>query len=503
MLTSFSFYTLAWAIFLILLTLGVVIFTYLIVLPQRRMARYKKDDVVTSFHPVLGFVKTMQDDLSTKGDILASAKEFSKKYPDKKIYVSNIGPSPVVLLRDAQYIKDFLQKQSFYKKADYAKNIEPLMGAGLVLAEGEVWKRHRKMISNSFHYEFLKLNTPIAQRTTQEFLENIDPKDYQGFEIMRRIQNITGEIVGRVFFGENLKEYKFEGKTLSAALAELMVDLAVASESALALFFGRKVLNLPIYPEYARVMKRVKAFRNVCNNIIEHKKADTNLNNDLLGCLIATQKSEDSSERFSNEEIIDEFITFFVAGMESTGQWVAMTLYNLSLHPQYLEQLKQEREATYNKDKEITADTLQKMDFLHAVLKETLRLYSPTPATFPRVVLEDHQLLDMKVKKGDNVRPDFFSLFYDEKYFEDSEMFKPSRWMNTEQKLDSYAFIPFSAGPRNCIGQHLAVIEAKVIVSEFLNRFEFKIAGDYKLRMTFHNFYKPVEPIKFHLTHKK
>ena len=116
-------------------------------------------------------------------------------------------------------------------------------------------------------------------------------------------------------------------------------------------------------------MARVADFRGVCARIITDRKAHPKQANDLLASLLATQESGDVSQRFSDEDIINEFVTFFVAGMDTTGHLIGMTLYNLGRNPQYLKELKEEREKTYNQEKNTTAEILQKMDLLHAVLK--------------------------------------------------------------------------------------------------------------------------------------
>ena len=186
--------------------------------------------------------------------------------------------------------------------------------------------------------------------------------------------------------------------------------------------------------------------------------------------------------------------------MDTTGHLLGMTLYNLATHPEHLINLKKERDAIYNKEPIITADALQKMDVLHCFLKETLRFYTPAPSTFPRIAIEDHKLGDLSIKKGTLVRPDFFTMFFDEKYFKNPEEFDPARWNTSDRTLDSHAFTPFSAGPRNCIGQHLAIIESKVIICEFLNRFDFKLEDNYKLKMIVRFLYEPYDEIKLKLT---
>ena len=215
--------------------------------------------------------------------------------------------------------------------------------------------------------------------------------------------------------------------------------------------------------------------------------------------MISTQSAENIEHRFSDEDIINEFVTFFIADMDTTGHLIGMTLYHLTQNPRLQADLKKEREETYNQEVNVTADTLQKMDLLHAILKETLRFSTPAPSIFERAALEDHKLGDLDIRKGDLVRPEFFSMFFDDKNYENPEKFDPFRWINAKRSIDPITYVPFSGGPRNCIGQHLAIIESKVIISEFLERFEFRIEDDYKLRMTVRFLYEPHDEIKLKL----
>ena len=215
---------------------------------------------------------------------------------------------------------------------------------------------------------------------------------------------------------------------------------------------------------------------------------------------LKTQSSENPELRFSDEDIVDEFATFFVAGMDTTAHVIDMIFYNLCQHPQYRPSLEKEIAEIYNASETKTTEMLQKMDVLHSMMKETLRMYSPAPFISLRNAIEDNKILDLNIKKGDRVDADLFAIFFDEKIFTNPTEFNPERWRDPNFKYDPYAFVPFSAGARNCIGQHLAVIEAKVIISEFMNRFDFKMKDGYKLKMTFRLVYEPEEHILLDLT---
>ena len=482
-----------------LLSFIVWVLTFFFALPLYRMSHYKSKGRPFYFFPAIGYLKLMIDDLKNKNDVLASSKYFGRYTPEQKILISNEKDKAVILLRDSEYIKEFCQRPHLYEKAKIAQALLPLMGRGLLLAEGDEWKHHRKMISNSFHYQFLTSNVPRVQRITHEIFDNVKPEDCRDFSAILRTQDITGQVVGRLFFGEDLAKYTFEGKALTEALSVLIGELAMCGKTPFVILFGPKVISMQVLPKFKKLMDRITRFREICATIIADRRANMTQGNDLLVSLLRAQSSEKESERLSDDDIINEFVTFFVAGMDTTARLVAMTLYHLAKNPQYLKDLKEERMKTYNQEKVVTAETLQKMDVLHTVLKETLRLHTPASGMFGRSALQDHKLVDLDIKKGDIVKVEFMASFRNEKNFEDPEEFKPYRW-NTINLKEPFAFAPFSGGPRNCIGQHLAIFEAKVIVSEFLERFEFKLPDDYKLGMTIRFLYEPRDELKLILT---
>jgi len=222
----------------------------------------------------------------------------------------------------------------------------------------------------------------------------------------------------------------------------------------------------------------------------------------MLGLLLNTQNNSNQEESFSDEDIVNEFITFFTAGMDTTGHVVTMMLYLLDQHPQYKDNFITEINTIYKRNDLVDQDSLNQMEFTHCFLKETLRFYTPAPGVFTRLANEDHDLLDVKIKKDMAVRPNPIYNYFNPKYFENPEEFQPSRWFDKSKVMDPFVYIPFSAGSRNCIGQHLSIIETKIIMSEFLKRFEFEVTPGYKLRMNMGFLYEPADKITMNLTLK-
>ena len=487
------------------LILALVAFNYLVVIPYLRVYRFKgRKDCDTYFAPIIGTIKLMRQGFSEHDDTMYANKAFSRDHPGKKFVATNMNTKTLFMLHDAQYIKEYLQRHDLYQLGEVGKIAYFLLGPGLLLSTGSKWKKHRKIISSCFHYEFLKSNAGLTQKITREFLAKTTPEELKDYRTIYQIQKITAEVVGRLFFGERLNDYTFRGKLLTTALADLQAELIAYSRSYLAVLFGSKVMHMTFIPKVAELRSKITEFRKICSEIVTDKKKSgvTESGSNLLSVLLRTQESGDDNMTFTDEEIVHEFLTFFAAGMDTTGHLVGMTLYALAKHPQYLEELKSERDRTYNREKNVNSDDLQDMNFLHCVLKETLRMYTPVPILGAKVAKEDHKLVDLDIKKGDLVRPILITPCNDEKYFESPEQFMPNRWRDETKKVDSHAFIPFSAGPRNCIGQHLAIIEAKTIVSELLEKFDFKLQDGYELKMLNRFLYEPADDVKLVLTPK-
>lgn len=189
---------------------------------------------------------------------MAYSKEYQKPDPNRKYLVTHISRRTFFILQKPQYVKEFLQKPQYYQKAEMIDSLRPCARTGLAFAEGEMWKRHRKTLSTSFNFEFIKSKISVIQQTTQEFLDKLSPKDYEHYSVRSKVQEITGEIVGRIFFGENLNSYTYEGKSLTLALAEIISELSDIGSTILFIIFGEKILNHPVLPNHRRLVRQLR-----------------------------------------------------------------------------------------------------------------------------------------------------------------------------------------------------------------------------------------------------
>lgn len=275
------------------------------------------------------------------------------------------------------------------------------------------------------------------------------------------------------------------------------------------MIFGGRILNLIPSTSFTKTVKDVIEFRALIRKIVSDKKKlyherKSNgfpfVKKDMLDILFEHLDSNEEANDLDDEDVVNEFIAFFVAGMDTTGHLTAITTYYLSQNPSVMTKCEEEISSIYKDGSTTSLDEIQQMDYLQSILKESLRLATPSPAIFPRVALQDHMLGNVPIAKGTMLNIAILANMNDENIFHDPTKFLPERWSKDESKIkDSFAYIPFSAGSRNCIGQHLAMIEAKIIIAEFVKTFEFELKKGYKFLMKPRALYEPVDPIKLNL----
>jgi len=267
--------------------------------------------------------------------------------------------------------------------------------------------------------------------------------------------------------------------------------------------------------KYHETQRRIKLFREFFKQKINErlgvidKEQTTPARRDLLHILAEDRKKygNDPSKMFTEDEIIDEFGIFFIAGKDTTSILISMALYELTRLPEWEKRIKLEAQELF-RNKCITMELISKMENLSAFLKECLRYYPPAPTVLVRYTKHDVSINDLRVKKGTPILSAFYANHFNPKYFNKPLEFNPSRWLEgdkTEEgwKKEPFAYLPFSAGGRNCIGQHLATLEAKLVLALILKNYTVKIEDGYTLEMKLGDgliMFSPEKPIPFVLT---
>ena len=454
-------------------------------------------------------------DAVTKGDYYYDLKETIRADPDCRAIATVNGGSTNIHLIDPELLKEFYRHEnlSYYKKRFGGGLLKMFLQDGLFSAEGTIWKKKRKIDSQAFHFEFVKKQVNLIGSIAKEFIGKIDPNEK--LPAINFFQTITGEVVCRTFFGSNLSSQTFNGKSFCSIIADLIVDIAAESSTPMAVIFGKYYIKYFPSNKVKLLLKQIEEFKNICRSMVaerknQFKQRDFSLDSDkdLLHLLLKYQQ-ENPQENFDDDEIVHEFITFFMAGLDTTGHLLGMAAYYISRTPGVKQQLRDEIKSIFGADKgsisNVTFDNLNKLEYMLSVMNETLRLATPAPAANARIALKSHKIGEIPIPKGAGVMVPFIVNFSNAKYFDNPTEFYPDRWRNPAGRVMNshpqhpFIFTPFSAGPRNCIGQHMAMLEAKIILVEFMRTFDFEVPQEYVLKMTRRFLYEPLEELKLNL----
>jgi len=442
---------------------------------------------------MIGHFQKMLRAFDEHGDFYYYSKRKARDDPDR-IMCTNLASRPYVLLHDPALIKELcLNTENYVKEPLILDLFSYLLGVGLVMVEGNTWKLQKKMLSSSFHFEFLNAVLPTVQKLAFKKFVELGKEPLKDVDIMSIMQNMSGEIVGKLFFGEELDDYRFEGKKLTDALSDLISEAFTAGQTSERYIFGEWLTKF--IPKHRKMIQRIYKFRNACIGFVEERKKIMEQNRGKKDMVQILLEYEGEGGKVTESNIVDQFISFFLPGLDTSGHLLTMSIYYMAKYPEHKARVIEEVKKYYNQGKSITIEELNKFEYTTAFMKEVLRTSSPLNDMFARKAIRDHMIKDIHVKKGDVLNVDYFYNNYNPVYFKNPDEFDPMRWLSKEKSIDPYAFTPFSAGPRSCIGQHLAMNESKVILCELLSMFDFNLKEGYELKMTVKFLYGPADPI--------
>jgi cytochrome P450 len=203
--------------------------------------------------------------------------------------------------------------------------------------------------------------------------------------------------------------------------------------------------------------------------MIEARKASSAPREDLLSVLLSA-RDEDSQHQMSDGQLRDEMMTLFLAGHETTAMATTWTWYLLSQHPDIEARLLGEIDSAVG-DRTPTLMDLPQLPFTDMVVREALRLYPPAPGV-AREPIEDVRIGGYVFPKGSVISISSYAMHHDRRLFERPEQFEPDRFAGKwEERIHRYAYLPFGGGPRVCIGNGFAMMEARLILATVAQRF--------------------------------
>lgn len=419
------------------------------------------------------------DDLAPR--VIPIFDKIIKRY-GKNSYVW-LGPNPTVILMEPDLIKDVTQKNFNYVKVPQ-NPLARLLMKGILIMEGEEWVKHRKIINTAFHSEKLKNMVPAFCVCTSEMLtkweEIVSSKSSSEVDVWPYLQTLTGDVISRTAFGSNYEEGRriFE---LQREQAQHYIDVVTSLYIPGWRFFPSKKNRR--MKEISRVVN--SSIESIINARLKERKAGEACGDDLLGILLETNFKEidqNGSKDFglSIREVIEECKLFYFAGQETTSVLLVWTLILLSRHPEWQNRAREEVLKTFGTNKP-DLDGLNHLKIVTMILYEVLRLYTPVSALI-RKTDEEIKLGDLMLPEGVFLLLPTVLLHHDpELWGADAKEFKPERFAEgvSNATKGQLSFFPFSWGPRICVGQQFAMMEAKIALAMILQHFSFEISPSY------------------------
>ncbi len=369
------------------------------------------------------------------------------------------------LISDPTFIGEVLngQHEKFIKNRGFWQHFTEIFGQGLLTSEGDTWRTHRKLAAPAFQPKRLAHYVDLMVEHTNRLLKAWQPGTERN--VHDDMMQLTAEIIAKALFNVELAD---DNHRLRDAVHALESQIAIRMVRP---FLFLDAMPLPNNLRYWWTLRYIE--RRVMGFIAEHRKHPDDQRS-LLAMLMAA-RYEDGSP-LSDKQLRDETVTLFLAGHDTTAITLSWAFYLLSQHPHYWSALREEWQQVLG-DQPPTWETLQQLPLTRGVIRESLRLY-PAAYLFGREPVEPVEIGGYRIPKGVGVVISPYVMGRHPDYFESPERFWPERWTPAfEKQLPRYAFMPFGGGPRTCLGEGFAMMEAMTLLMGVGRRFSLIYEG--------------------------
>ncbi|KAL6067322.1 Cytochrome P450 family-dependent fatty acid hydroxylase [Balamuthia mandrillaris] len=405
-------------------------------------------------------------------DRLAMLQEANEKYGERLQFFS-IGlsdPLRIIWLFNPDHVHYFLETNfKNYERRTPNVHFKKLFGEGIFVANGKSWKRQRQTARHLFYPTHLETMVPIFQRNGDVLLSQLNEAriDKKPVDIQELFMRFTLDSIGEIGFGHSINSLN-QPVAFSHAFNEAQRAAEAEARNPLKRFVKDR--------DFEKHYETLHAFT---REIIHKRKAanDYHDRTDMLSRFMCG-KDPITNEPFTDESLEDILLNFFIAGRDTTAILLTWTFYLLAKNPDVEQKLIDEVD-TVLKGEKPTMQTVSEMPYLRKVLDETLRLYPPVPSD-GRTAKDDDVLPDgTKVPAGTILVYSAYVMGRSKEHWDEPLRFNPDRW--DKPLKNPRAFVPFHAGPQTCLGKPMAYLEAKMVVSQILQKFRFRLVPGHEV----------------------
>ncbi|XP_057367472.1 cytochrome P450 4c3-like [Daphnia carinata] len=447
--------------------------------------------------PLLGNLLELSVDYDEFLRILTS--DWVKKYGS--IYRAWLTVHPVIFIASPELLEPILGSHLLISKPKEYQLLKAFIGNSLALITGDRWKNRRRMLTPAFHIQhvnnFVNIFNEKSVDTARQMerVLNVLDDELDVFPIMTQcaLDILCESSIGRKTRSQEEKDIYFQNlhKVQLVFMKRIvkpwlgidwlfqLTNLGRLNKAYVSA--TRSFTDLVIRDRREWRMEQMKKYpkqgttKETPDDSVNHEE-DLYQSRERPAFLDILLKASEDGEMISEDDIKDEVNLFMVAGHETTAITLSMCLYLIAKHPEQQKLVMEELTQVFGEStRPCSIHDLGQLRYLECCLKETLRLYTPVPFIM-RYLTEDVQTGDYTLPKGATVALMLYSMHRNPLFYPDPECFKPERFF-PENRIarHQYAFIPFSAGPRNCIGQKFAMLKLKVCLANWIRRFHFSV----------------------------
>jgi len=414
------------------------------------------------------------------GDLAALTQdacgEFVRRSRQGGVVPLRIGLARGHLVSDPALVRHVLLENidNYDKHTPAFDAVRVVLGNGMLTSGGEFWRRQRRIAQPAFHGESVRHFAPVISRLASQTADEWERAAAANAPVdaCADMMRVTLRIVADTLFGDDLAG--------DAAAINLVFPVILACLAARVTSPIRPPLWLPTATN-RRLRPALASLNSIVERLIATKRRrlaagsrPPDGHRDLLTILMLARDAE-TGETMSDAQLRDEVMTLMIAGHETTANALSWLWYLLDRHPDEQERLRAELVAATG-GRAPTVDDLPQLPRLKAVIQETLRLYPPV-WMFDRRAVGPDDLAGTKVAKGDLVIFCPYAIHRLPDLWPDPEAFRPERFeVGHEEQKNKFAYLPFSAGPRTCIGNSFAMIESQIVTGTLLSRFRARLA---------------------------
>jgi cytochrome P450 len=372
-------------------------------------------------------------------------------------------PLQIYFVADPEAIDEILvKKPECFRKDRTSRLLARVIGNGLLVNEGEPWRRQRRLLQPAFHQRHLQTYAALMVRAVERAAAGWRADEVRN--VHQDMMGVTMTIVAETLFGTEVSANADQaGRAISDLMEAFSRIVGLASR-----FQPPAWIPTPANLRFKKSGREIDA---VILRIIEARKQSDSERDDLLSLLIRARDEDGGG--MSDRQVRDEAMTLFLAGHETTALALTYALYLLARHPERQAQVADEVRRVLG-GRAATFEDLPALAFTEAVMLETMRLYPPAWA-FARQALGKVEIAGFHFSRGAEFVMSPFVVHRDARWFPDPEAFDPDRWRDDlAKRLPKFAYFPFGGGPRVCIGNRFAMMEAKLVLAGLLQRFRFE-----------------------------